>query len=65
MRSWAQLQLQDRVTPTITILLSFHDLILTTMVLILSIIFYILIFTISNKLSNRIFKEAHKIEFIW
>jgi len=65
MRSWAQLQLQDRVTPTITILLSFHDLILTTMILILSIIFYILIFTISNKLSNRIFKEAHKIEFIW
>ena len=65
MRSWSQTQLQDSVTTAITMLLSFHDLILMTIVLILTIISYMLIFIILNKLSNRILNEAHKVEFIW
>jgi len=65
MRSWSQLQLQDSVTPTIIILISFHDLILIVITLILSIIRYIIIFIILNKFSSRTLKEAHKIEFIW
>jgi len=48
-----------------TILVSFHDIILIVIVLILSIISYILILITLNKLSNRTLKEAHKVEFIW
>jgi len=65
MRLWRQIQLQDRVSPIMTILRSFHDLILIRIVLILSIIRYILIFIIANNFTNRSLKEAHKIEFTW
>jgi len=59
-----QLNLQDRATPTITILVSFHDLILIMIVLILTTISYIIVSIITNNLSSRTLKEAHRIEFI-
>jgi len=48
-----------------TMLLSYHDIILIVIVLILSVIRYILLLITFNKLSNRTLKEAHKVEFIW
>jgi len=65
MRSWSQLSIQDSLSPTITIILSFHDLILIIIILVLRIIRYIIIFLITNKYTNNKLKEAHKIELIW
>lgn len=65
MSTWLQIKLQDAVSPTINILIIFHDLILITIILIITIIIYITIFIITNKLTNRTLKEAHKIELIW
>jgi len=65
MRSWLQLSLQDSVSPIINLLISFHDLILIVMIIVLRTIRYIIIFLIINKYYNRILKEAHKTEFIW
>ena len=65
MRSWIQLTIQDSLSPIITIIISFHDLIIITITLILTIISYIIIFLLTNKFTNRKLKEAHKIELIW
>ena len=45
-------------------LLTFRDLILVIIVLILTIIRYILVFIILNKFSNRVLNEDHKMEFV-
>ena len=65
MRSWLQFTLQDSASPTINILISFHDLILIVIVIVLRIIRYIIIFLVKNNFYNRTLKEAHKTELIW
>jgi len=65
MRSWTQIILQDPSSPTISILTKFHDLILIIMIIVLRLITYSLLFLIKNNYSNRILKEAHKVELIW
>ena len=65
MRSWIQLSLQDSLSPIITIISSFHDLIMITITLVLTTIRYIIIFLIINNYTNRNLKDAHKIELIW
>jgi len=65
MRLWSQLYLQDPLSLKIFILSSFHDLILIIITLVLRIISYIIIFIITNNLSNRKLIEAHKTELIW
>ena len=65
MISWLQFILQDSASPTIDILISFHDFILIVMVIVLRIIRYIIIFLIKNNFYNRTIKEAHKTELIW
>lgn len=65
MRSWSQLTLQDPLSLKISLLSSFHDIILITITIVLRTITYSIIFLISNKLSNRKLTEAHKTELIW
>jgi len=65
MRSWLQFILQDSASPTINILILFHDLILIVIVIVLRIIRYIIIFLIKNNFYNRTIKEAHKTKLIW
>lgn len=65
MRPWLQLILQDPASSTRASLLLFHDLILITIILVIRIISYIIIFLILRKYTNQKTKEAHKIELIW
>lgn len=65
MRPWLQLRLQDPASSTRASLLLFHDLVLITIILVIRIISYIIIFLILRKYTNQKTKEAHKIELIW
>jgi len=65
MRTWLQLILQDSASPIINILVSFHDLILIVITIVLSTIRYIILFLMKNKFYDRTTKEAHKTELIW
>jgi len=65
MRYWIQIIIQDSISSSISIILSFHDLILITIILLIRTITYIIIFLITNKYLNIKLKEAHKVELIW
>nr|CAD7857567.1 COX2 CDS [Olavius algarvensis] len=65
MSPWLQLSLQDPASSTSASLLLFHDLILITMILVMSIISYMMMFLMLSKYTNQKTKEAHKIELIW
>lgn len=65
MANWGQLIFQDSATPIITLLISFHDFSLIIITLVITTVRYTIMLLIRNKLTNRIIKEAHKIELIW
>lgn len=65
MINWAQLRLQDAVSPTITLLSAFHDHALVVIILIISLVSYAIITLSINKLSCRTISEAQEIETIW
>lgn len=65
MSKWGQLTLQDSVSPNISYISWFHDYIVLTILLVLSVIGYVLILLITNKFTDRYTLEAHEIETIW
>nr|ANC65494.1 cytochrome c oxidase subunit 2 [Hirudo verbana] len=65
MSKWGQLTLQDSVSPNMSFISWFHDYMVLTMLLVLSVIGYVLILLITNKFTDRYTLEAHEIETIW
>nr|ANC65481.1 cytochrome c oxidase subunit 2 [Hirudo medicinalis] len=65
MSKWGQLTLQDSVSPNMSYISWFHDYMVLTMLLVLSVIGYVLILLMMNKFTDRYTLEAHEIETIW
>lgn len=65
MAKWRQIVIQDSVSPSISYISGFHDYIILTMVLVLSIIGYVLILLCLSHLTNRYILEAQEVETVW
>jgi cytochrome c oxidase subunit 2 len=63
--TWANINLQDRASPIIEQLISFHDHTLIIILIILSAVAYIIITLITNKNINRFILEGQIIEVAW
>lgn len=65
MRTWANINLQDRASPIIEQLIYFHDHTLIIILIILTIVSYIITAITYNKYINRYLLEGQLIEVAW
>nr|YP_003331198.1 cytochrome c oxidase subunit II [Whitmania pigra]ABX79781.1 cytochrome c oxidase subunit II [Whitmania pigra] len=65
MAKWSQMVMQDSVSPSMSYISGFHDYMMLTMVLVLSIIGYVLILSCLSHLTNRYILEAQEVETVW
>nr|YP_009024146.1 cytochrome c oxidase subunit II [Erpobdella octoculata]AGL34602.1 cytochrome c oxidase subunit II [Erpobdella octoculata] len=65
MAKWSQMVMQDSVSPSMSYISGFHDYMMLTMVLVLSIIGYVLILLCLSHLTNRYILEAQEVETVW
>nr|YP_009024159.1 cytochrome c oxidase subunit II [Whitmania acranulata]AGL34615.1 cytochrome c oxidase subunit II [Whitmania acranulata]QIC20349.1 cytochrome c oxidase subunit II [Whitmania acranulata] len=65
MAKWSQMVMQDSVSPSMSYISGFHDYMMLTMVLVLSIIGYVLISLCLSHLTNRYILEAQEVETVW
>lgn len=63
--TWGQLIFQDAATPIIIQIISFHDLTLIILTLVISVVTYALYSISLNTYTNRYLIEAQEIETIW
>ena len=61
----SQLGFQDAASPLMEELLHFHDHALIITILISSLVLYIIITTVSTKLTNKYILDSQEIEIIW
>jgi cytochrome c oxidase subunit 2 len=65
MTTWANINLQDRASPIIEQLISFHDHTLIIILIILTVVAYIITTLALNKNTNRFILEGQLIEVAW
>nr|WDA96119.1 cytochrome c oxidase subunit II [Hirudinaria manillensis] len=65
MSMWSQMSMHDSISPNMTYISNFHDYMVLTMVLVLSVIGYVLVQLMLSKFIDRYTLEAHEIETIW
>nr|YP_009024133.1 cytochrome c oxidase subunit II [Whitmania laevis]AGL34589.1 cytochrome c oxidase subunit II [Whitmania laevis] len=65
MAKWSQMVMQDSVSPSMSYISGFHDYMMLTLVLVLSVIGYVLVLLIMGRLTNRYILEAQEIETVW
>nr|UPL65262.1 cytochrome c oxidase subunit II [Largus sp.] len=65
MATWGMINLQDAMTPMMEQLNFFHDHTLVILTMITTLVAYIMISTMMNKLTNRFLLESQAIEVIW
>nr|WGO58213.1 cytochrome c oxidase subunit II [Blattella foliolata] len=65
MTTWAQIHLQDSASPIMEQLIYFHDHALMIILMILTVVTYMMILLIMNKLINRFMLEGQMIEIAW
>lgn len=65
MATWAQLGLQDASSPLMEELVYFHDYTLIILTLIIILVFYGLLTTLSSSFTKRFFLEGQELETIW
>nr|ABS28764.1 cytochrome c oxidase subunit II [Polistes sp. MD1] len=65
MQTWLNLYIQDSNTPNMNQLIFFHDYSMLMLILITTLIFYMFMFLIMNKITNRFLMNEHMIETIW
>nr|AXS67635.1 cytochrome c oxidase subunit II [Cicadellidae gen. sp. 1 JCX-2018] len=65
MSSWMQIKFQDSASPITEKMIMFHDHSMMIIMLITSMVMYIMMTIIMNKLVNRNLLEAQLIEIIW
>nr|AGO28106.1 cytochrome c oxidase subunit II [Ectrychotes andreae] len=65
MATWANLSLQDACSPLMEHLIFFHDHTLMILLMITTIVSYIMISILNNKLINRFLLESQSIEVVW
>nr|UPX89426.1 cytochrome c oxidase subunit II [Polistes rothneyi] len=65
MQTWLNFYIQDSNTPNMTQLIFFHDYSMLMLILITTMIFYMFLFLIMNKITNRFLINEHMIETIW
>nr|YP_010411919.1 cytochrome c oxidase subunit II [Notostomum cyclostomum]URP31053.1 cytochrome c oxidase subunit II [Notostomum cyclostomum] len=65
MSFWTQMYMQDPITPSMSLIIQFHDSVMMTLTLVTTIISYIMIYLFVNKLISRYIFEAQEIETIW
>lgn len=63
--TWGQLLFQDAASPIILQIISFHDLTLVILTLVISVVSYALLSIMTNSYTNRYLIEAQGIETIW
>lgn len=63
--TWGQLIFQDAASPIILQIISFHDLTLVILTLVISVVTYALYAIIANSYTNRYLIEAQEIETVW
>ncbi len=63
--TWGQLLFQDAASPIILQIISFHDLTLVILTLVISVVTYALYSIIANSYTNRYLIEAQEIETVW
>nr|UPL65444.1 cytochrome c oxidase subunit II [Geocoris pallidipennis] len=65
MATWANMGLQDAMSPLMEQLIFFHDHALMILIMITVMVAYIMMMTMNNKLINRFLLEGQTIELIW
>nr|YP_010875372.1 cytochrome c oxidase subunit II [Balta curvirostris]WGW15119.1 cytochrome c oxidase subunit II [Balta curvirostris] len=65
MTTWSNMNLQDSASPIMEQLIYFHDHTLMIIVMIITIVSYMMIMLIKNKLINRYLLEGQMIEVMW
>nr|QOE17379.1 cytochrome c oxidase subunit 2 [Chelipoda sp. YD3012] len=65
MATWANLGLQDSVSPLMEQLIFFHDHAMLILVMITTLVGYLMILLFFNKLTNRFLLHGQTIEIIW
>nr|YP_002727912.1 cytochrome c oxidase subunit II [Geocoris pallidipennis]ABZ02010.1 cytochrome c oxidase subunit II [Geocoris pallidipennis] len=65
MATWANMGLQDAMSPLMEQLIFFHDHTLMILIMITVMVAYIMMMTMNNKLINRFLLEGQTIELIW
>lgn len=65
MPKWRQIVIQDSVSPSISYISRFHDYIILTIILVLSVIGYVLISLIRSGFTDRYILEAQEVETVW
>nr|UYE98415.1 cytochrome c oxidase subunit 2 [Dolichovespula flora] len=65
MQTWLNFQIQDSNSPNMNQLIFFHDYTMLMILMITNLIFYLFIFLIMNKMTNRFMINEHLIETIW
>jgi len=63
--TWGQLLFQDAASPIILQIISFHDLTLVILTLVMSVVTYAFYSIIINSYTNRYLIEAQEIETVW
>jgi len=65
MANWEQINFQNRTSPLIEQFIFLHDFIITLLVLIISLVFYIIVNIISNPFPTTKTKDNHELEVLW
>nr|AOR07158.1 cytochrome c oxidase subunit 2 [Mesenchytraeus antaeus] len=63
--TWGQLMFQDAASPIMLQMISFHDLTLVILTLVMSVVTYALYSIAMNSYTNRYLMEAQEIETVW
>nr|AOR07159.1 cytochrome c oxidase subunit 2 [Mesenchytraeus cf. gelidus SL-2017] len=63
--TWGQLMFQDAASPIMLQMISFHDLTLVILTLVMSVVTYALYAISTNSYTNRYLMEAQEIETVW
>jgi len=63
--TWGQLIFQDAASPIILQIISFHDLTLVILTLVITVVTYAFFSIITNSYTNRYLIEAQQIETVW
>nr|AOR07156.1 cytochrome c oxidase subunit 2 [Mesenchytraeus cf. pedatus SL-2017] len=63
--TWGQLMFQDAASPIMLQMISFHDLTLVILTLVMSVVTYALLSIAMNSHTNRYLMEAQEIETVW
>nr|QDH82212.1 cytochrome c oxidase subunit II [Parapolybia varia] len=65
MQTWLNIYIQDSNTPNMNQLIFFHDYSMLMLIMITTLISYMFLFLINNKITNRFMINEHMIETIW